>query len=72
MTKAWNGGSRERAMELARERVDKMIEQGASLCAECNGAGGTYTSGVCIACRGAGCILPPGGLTLAEEEGHDH
>jgi hypothetical protein len=60
--KAWNGGSIERAMELARERRKKQIAQGATLCDECNGEGGTIASGVCITCRGAGVILPPDGL----------
>jgi hypothetical protein len=62
--KAWNGGSIERAMELARERQNKQIAQGATLCDECCGNGGTMTSGVCIACHGAGVILPPNGLVL--------
>ena len=63
--KAWNGGSVERALELARERVNKLVAQGASLCDECNGDGGTMT-GVCIQCHGAGVILPPEGLTLED------
>jgi hypothetical protein len=66
MRRAWNGGSIERAMELARERNNKLIAQGASLCDECNGNGGTI-HGVCIGCRGAGVILPPEGLTLEDE-----
>lgn len=65
--KAWNGGSVERALELARERTNKLIAQGASLCDECNGEGGSYISGVCIQCRGAGCLPPAGGLTLEDE-----
>lgn len=65
--KAWNGGCVERALELARERQNVVISQGASLCDECNGAGGTYTGGVCIQCHGAGVILPPDGLTLEDE-----
>jgi hypothetical protein len=65
-TKVWNGGSIERAMELARERRDKLIAQGAWLCDECNGNGGTI-HGVCIGCHGAGVILPAEGLTLEDE-----
>jgi DnaJ-class molecular chaperone len=61
--KAWNGGSIERAMELARERQRKLIAQGATLCGECQGEGGSVANGVCIECRGAGVIVPPEGLT---------
>lgn len=64
--KAWNGGSIEKAMEYARERRNKLIAQGASLCDECNGNGGTIY-GVCIQCHGAGCILPAEGLTLEKK-----
>jgi len=67
--KAWNGGSIEAAMEAARVRRDKMIAQGASLCDECNGEGGSVASGVCIECHGAGVILPPGGLKLEPDNG---
>ena len=66
MSKAWNGGSVEAAMEYAQQMRDKMIAQGASLCDECGGEGGTI-HGVCIQCHGAGCILPAGGLTLEDE-----
>lgn len=59
--KTWNGGSVEEAMRLARKRVDILITQGAALCDECNGDGGTM-HGVCIQCRGAGVLLPPDGL----------
>jgi hypothetical protein len=62
--KAWNGGSVEAAMQSAREWRDKAIAQGASLCDECGGEGGSQASGVCIQCHGAGCILPPEGLAL--------
>lgn len=55
--KAWNGGSVERALELAREINEKLIAQGGWVrCDECAGEGGTI-HGVCIQCRGAG-ILP--------------
>lgn len=64
MPKAWNGGSVEKAMELARERNKMLIAQGATLCDECGGEGGSQASGVCIQCRGAGVLLPPGGLKL--------
>lgn len=63
--KAWNGGSIEAAMQHARGLRDKAIEQGATLCDECGGAGGSPISGVCYQCRGAGCIPPPGGLSIA-------
>lgn len=63
--KAWNGGSRERALELARDRVDVMVAQGAALCTECDGHGGT-SQALCVRCRGAGCILPPEGLKLVQ------
>lgn len=66
--KAWNGGSVEEAMRLAREWRDKAIAQGASLCDECGGEGGSQTSGVCIQCHGAGCVGPFGGLTGHIEE----
>jgi DnaJ-class molecular chaperone len=66
MRKSWNGGSIESAMELARERQKKLIAQGASLCDECNGNGGTIYA-VCIQCHGAGVILPSEGLTLEDE-----
>lgn len=62
---AWNGGSRERAMELARDRVDVMVSQGATLCTECDGHGGT-SDALCDVCRGAGCFLPPEGLKLVQ------
>jgi hypothetical protein len=65
--KAWNGGSIERAMELARERQNNLIAQGASVCSECNGEGGTALGGICIGCHGAGVILPAEGLTLEDE-----
>lgn len=61
--KAWNGGSIEAAMESAREMRDRAIAQGASLCDECSGKGGTLHS-LCHQCRGAGCIVPPEGLKL--------
>lgn len=61
--KAWNGGSRERALELARERVNVMISQGATLCTECEGYGGSNDA-LCSSCRGAGCHLPPEGLRM--------
>ena len=60
--KAWNGGSVEAAVEGAKRYRDEAIAQGATLCCECAGEGGTITSGLCIACRGAGSILPFGGL----------
>jgi hypothetical protein len=41
---AWNGGSRERALELAHERVDVMVAQGA------DGNGGTSHT-LCPQCR---------------------
>lgn len=66
MAKAWNGGNIERAMELARERQKTLIAQGASLCDECGGEGGSQVSGVCIQCRGAGVLLPPEGLKLPD------
>jgi len=62
--RAWNGGSIERAMEFARQRRDEMISQGAWLCDECNGEGGTVLAGVCQQCHGAGCIIPADGLRL--------
>lgn len=61
--KAWNGGSREAAMIAARKQVDVLIEQGAMLCSECLGEGHVHDH-LCIKCRGAGCIVPPGGLKL--------
>jgi len=67
--KAWNGGSIETALEYARKMRDEMIAQGASLCDECGGDGGSPVSGVCIQCRGSGVILPPEGLRLGEQ--HD-
>lgn len=60
--KAWNGGNVEVAMENANRYRDEAIAQGATLCCECGGEGGTVTSGLCIACQGAGTILPFGGL----------
>lgn len=65
MTKAWNGGSIESAMQYARERRDAMISQGATLCDECGGEGGLAASGVCQQCHGAGCIVPAHGLSLS-------
>lgn len=62
--KSWNGGSVESAMEYARERRNEMVAQGATLCGECKGEGGTILGGVCIGCHGSGVILPPDGLTL--------
>ena len=62
--KAWNGGSIEAAMQYARERRNKIIEQGASLCDECKGEGGLPISGLCRQCHGAGYIVPPEGLKL--------
>ena len=62
MTKAWNGGSIEAAMEYAKQRRNEMIKQGASLCDECGGEGGLPASGVCQQCQGAGCIIPADGL----------
>lgn len=62
--KAWNGGSIDRAMELAQERRETMIAQGASLCQTCGGAGGTSTA-LCAQCHGAGVIIPDGGLKIA-------
>lgn len=69
--KAWNGGSVEAALEYARERQKELIAQGASLCDECNGEGGSQASGVCIQCRGAGVILPPDGLKLPSPARND-
>jgi hypothetical protein len=63
--KAWNGGSIEAAMQYGRERRDEMISQGATLCDECNGEGGTILAGVCQQCHGAGCIIPAEGLKIA-------
>ncbi len=65
--KAWNGGSIEAAMEYARKQRDKMIEQGATLCDECGGEGGTIF-GVCQQCRGAGCIIPADGLRIPSSQ----
>lgn len=59
--KAWNGGSVQQAMKFAREANLRLVAQGASLCDECNGEGGTI-HGVCIQCHGEGVLLPPGGL----------
>jgi|SRR5882672_798027 len=67
--KAWRGGSVEAAMRYAREDRDKTIEQGATLCDECNGEGVCPISGVCFQCRGAGCVLPSGGLQLPKSAG---
>lgn len=55
-------------MQRAREYRDKAIEQGATLCDECGGEGGTI-HGVCIACYGQGLILPPDGLRLNAGQG---
>jgi DnaJ-class molecular chaperone len=74
--KAWNGGSREAAIEYANARRDKMIEQGAALCYRCDGegivegvvAGDTeYERRVCVDCGGAGVIVPPEGLRLSSD-----
>src|SRR5690348_5290286 len=59
--KAWNGGSIEAAMEAARERQKVIVGQGASICDECGGDGGTI-HGICAVCHGQGVILPFGGL----------
>ena len=58
--KAWNGGSVEAAMAYAEDMKKQQIAQGASVCDECGGQGGTVS--VCIQCQGAGTILPFGGL----------
>ena len=60
--KAWNGGSVEAAMNYARQQQQAVIGQGASPCDECGGAGVSSASGICVACHGAGTILPFGGL----------
>lgn len=62
--KAWNGGSKERALDLAAERRKLLVSQGAAYCNACGGAGGTAHA-LCEACGGAGVIIPSGGLTLA-------
>jgi hypothetical protein len=60
--KAWNGGSYESAMACAADIQQQQIAQGATRCGECNGVGGTVTSGICIQCHGDGVVLPFGGL----------
>lgn len=65
--RAWNGGSRERAMEIAAQRRDKMLEQGASTCAACGGEGALDETNVCPQCTGSGVILPAGGLQIPVE-----
>lgn len=67
--KAWNGGSVEAAMGNARRYVDEAIAQGATLCGECGGEGGSVASGVCIECHGAGTVPPFGGLRHPSEIG---
>jgi len=63
--KAWNGCSVERALELAKDRNEKLIARGATLCRGCSGSGGSYLGGgICEDCSGAGVILPKGGLRL--------
>jgi len=62
--KAWNGGSFESAMELARERRKQMIAQGASVCERCAGEGDDKAGGLCLECLGAGCRIPSKGLAL--------
>ena len=62
--KAWNGGSIEAAMRAARERVDVLVRQGATICDKCGGDGGSEFDGLCQECFGAGCVLPEGGLKL--------
>lgn len=62
--KAWNGASIEAAIQYAKERRDECIRQGATLCDECAGEGGTILAGVCQQCHGAGCIIPAEGLRM--------
>ena len=66
--KAWNGGCVEAALAYAGDLQTQQIAQGASLCDECGGQGGSIL-GVCIACHGSGIILPFGGLRHSSQIG---
>lgn len=63
--KAWNGGSRERAMDLARERTEAAIASGCPRCLICHGTGGGENPlWICGDCGGAGFLVPIGGMPI--------
>jgi len=65
-TKAWNGGSRETAMRLARERTEAAIASGCERCPTCAGEGATNPTTICPTCGAAGFLVPEGGMPSAK------
>lgn len=55
--KAWNGGSKEAALELARQRIENSIARGAIRCIACQGSQ-IIGDDLCPTCGGAGCRWP--------------
>ena len=63
--KAWNGGSPDAAMKAARERTEAAIASGCPRCPDCGGTGGDRdVMTICGTCRGAGFLVPKGGMPL--------
>jgi hypothetical protein len=54
--KAWNGGSRETALRLARESIERDIAAGAERCPTCQGEQVLANGSICPQCGAAGTI----------------
>lgn len=61
--RAWNGGSREAAMEASRRRTEEAIMAGCERCPTCHGSG-LLEANVCKTCGAAGFLVPPDGMPL--------
>lgn len=60
--KAWNGGSREAAMQASRDATEAAIASGCPRCPECHGEGLLPDHTICPTCGAAGHPIPPGGM----------
>ena len=66
--RAWNGGSREAAMEAAQKAAEAAIASGCHRCPTCNGKGLLPGPVICARCGAAGYLVPAGGMPKPWEQ----